>query len=125
MKSPARVLMLGVLVAVASLTSCAHRRSQRAAAVDPAAAVTATEQQLAQQAAALGTPQSAARNRPDCERARTLRDNVCALGQRVCLLVDGEGNVPQGAARCKKANIQCQKANTHPTIKQCVRLVRR
>ena len=105
MKTPALALMLLMFGA------CAHRKGNDPAS-DPAAAVTATERQLAQQEVALSGPQTA-RGKPDCTRARALRDNVCTLGQRVCLLTSGDRAIPEGAARCKRANLQCEKASTH------------
>jgi hypothetical protein len=115
MKTPA---LLGVLL---MFGGCAHFErfasffKKADPASDPAAAVAATERQLAQHETAMSAPKVAARGKQDCTRARALRDDVCTLGQRVCLLVDGDRAIPQGEARCKKANLQCEKASTHMT----------
>ena len=99
--------VLGVLL---MFGGCAHKKADPP--WDQAAAVTATEFQMAQQQAALTAPQVAG-GKLDCAGARALRDNVCALGRRVCLLVDGDRAIPDGDLRCTKAHLQCEKASTH------------
>ncbi len=93
----------------AMMVGCAYLR--RAPSVNPAAAVTATEQQMAKHEAALSTPRPK-RGKASCTRARALRDDVCTLGQRVCLLSRGDPAIPAGADRCKRASLQCEKAST-------------
>lgn len=105
MKAPA---LLGVLL---MFGGCGHRRAVYQT-WDSAAAVTATEQQIAQQQAKL-TAEPVAGKKPDCIDAFAVRDNVCALGRRVCLLVDGDRAIADGPARCKKATLECQKASTY------------
>jgi hypothetical protein len=111
MKTP--YLLLLVAPFLATFAGCALLKRADPAS-NPAAAVRATEQQLAREQAALSPPRTGSR-KPDCTRARAARDNVCALGKRVCLLVDGDRAIPDGAARCKRANLQCEQASTHVT----------
>jgi hypothetical protein len=73
--------------------------------------VAATEKQMAQHQAALSAKRPA-RSKASCTRARALRDDVCTLGQRVCLLSRGDPGIPAGADRCKQASLQCTKAST-------------
>jgi hypothetical protein len=43
----------------------------------------------------------------DCPRAFLLRDNICSLSARICVLVQGE---PDQAARCADAKARCEAA---------------
>jgi hypothetical protein len=94
---------------LALLVGCAGgwpMRTSRGVSSTPAA-VTATEQQLAQELAILKSP-TTARQSYDCERALDTHDNICTLARRICLLVDRDRTTPDGRARCLKARGHCQ-----------------
>ena len=97
---------------VASLTGCAYLGL--GTSENPVAAVAATERQMAKQEAALGRPRPR-RGKVSCTRARALRDDLCTLGQRVCLLSTDEPAIPGGAEHCKQASLKCEKASTRAT----------
>ena len=99
-----------LLLFMAAVAGC-HIPRRGDPASDPAAAVRATERQLAREHAAVVRPPRAASGKVDCTRPRAARDNVCALGKRVCLLVNGDRAIPDGPARCKRASLQCDQAS--------------
>jgi hypothetical protein len=100
---------LVTLPVLALLSGCAGlwpMRTSRGVSSTPAA-VTATEQQMAQELATLKAP-TTARQSYDCESARETHDNICTLARRICLLVDRDRTTPDGRARCLKARNHCQ-----------------
>jgi hypothetical protein len=98
--------MILVLTLLAGCAGIWPMRTTRGVSSTPAA-VTATEQQLAQELATLKTPTNA-RQSFDCDRARDTHDNICTLARRICLLVDRDRTTPDGRARCQKARGHCQ-----------------
>jgi hypothetical protein len=108
MKIPPFILILAMVAGCAG--GWPMRRTSRGVGSSTAAAVTATEQQLAQEQSILTTP-TAARQSFDCDRARDTHDNICTLARRICLLVDRDRTTPDGRARCLKARGQCQSAD--------------
>jgi hypothetical protein len=70
-------------------------------------AVTTLEQEQARQETRL-----AADARPDCPRARSLRDNICALAEKICVLVARDPTIPDGPRRCQTARARCEAART-------------
>ena len=106
MKRAATIIALSLL---ALLDGCAQVRPPAPRPSYDEVAVVTSEQQLAREQAALVA--STAENRPvDCERARTLRDNICGLAERICALVERDRRIPDGPARCAKARARCQEA---------------
>jgi hypothetical protein len=69
----------------------------------------AAEHQLARDVAVLAAP--TAEGRPvDCARAAGLRDNICLLADRICVLVGRDRTIPDGPARCERARLRCREA---------------
>jgi hypothetical protein len=97
--------LLSVLV---FLGPCSHARPPLESS-ESAAAVTAAEQQLAREDAELNAP-AAAGHPVDCPRARTLRDNICGLADKICVLVERDRTIPDGPIRCQKARVRCKNA---------------
>jgi hypothetical protein len=97
---------LPLVLTLALAAGCAR---QSVVSREPAAAVTATEEQLAREGASL-TAVTSSRRRGNCRRARPLRDNICTLSNRICLLVKRDREIPDGAVRCKKADLRCDSA---------------
>jgi hypothetical protein len=99
---------LPLLLILTMFSGCAYYRRWFDRGSDPAAALAATEQQMAREQAAQAGAGS--RRRVPCTRARTASDNICTLATRTCILVHQDPSVPDGKARCQKARLQCQKA---------------
>jgi hypothetical protein len=91
------------------LSGCAYYQKFFGRGGDPAVAVTATEQQLAREEAAMNTRTRGSR-KVSCTRARTASDNICALATRTCILAKRDQAIPDGPARCQKARLKCQTA---------------
>ena len=97
---------LPLVLTLALAAGCAR---QSVVSREPAAAVTATEEQLAREGANL-TAVTSSRRRVNCRQARPLRDNICTLSRRIRLLVKRDREVPNGAVRCKTADSRCDSA---------------
>ena len=98
--------MRAIALVLLVLTGCATA-PRTAPAAD---AVTSLEQELARQETNLG-----ADARPDCPRARSLRDNICALAEKICGLVAKDASIPDGSRRCQTARARCEAARTRVT----------
>ena len=105
-RPPLRLLWLLTLIA-----GCASARGPADGPGETAAELAALERQQAEVSAELEKP-SAQGVALDCGRARTLRDNVCALADRICALTARDPTIPNGPARCQHARQRCQAART-------------
>jgi hypothetical protein len=95
--SASRMLFIVALLG----TACASGQ-RPAAGPDPADQLAASERALARELAAA----EAEAHPVDCGHAGLLRDNICALAERICSLS------PATDRRCREARASCQSART-------------
>ncbi len=55
----------------------------------------------------------------DCRRIKQLRDNICALAERICRIADKEPSGSQAAAYCGEGKARCAYATERASARRC------
>jgi hypothetical protein len=104
----ARIVFVTVVLAAAACAAAVERPSGVREDNDRTRALASAERDLQRQEAEIDTLATGSLA-VDCVRARLLRDNVCGLATRICLLARDPA-VDAGSARCADARERCKSA---------------